>query len=526
MSLLYPFVLFLLFPLFFYSKRNKSLLPKHSKRERLFLYISLTLMVFSLSRPVLSNTLNKQKFDAQDYIVAIDASFSMQATDLKPSRYKVAKENLKSILTALPQNRFSIFAFTSNAILISPPTTDTAISLMALNSLQPKYILTKGTSLKTLLKTVARTSYKRKNLIIFSDGGEDYELNILVNLAKTNHIIPYVVATGSKNGAILRKNDKNVKDENSNLVISRINPILESFASLSGGKYYALTPSNADISTKIVRNIKSSNDKKKKSDINVVSYKELFYFPLFLSLLFFMMAVTKVHQLYIFLPLFFTPNIADSKLLDFYHIHNASSAFHKKDYIKSAKEYEKSTPTLYSFYNRALAYYKAGHYKEAVEIFATIRTKDAKLKQKIFYNMGNCAVKLKKIQRAKIYYQKALAFGEDKDALFNLMLLYKHRLKDKKDVSNMLPKNEVKKKTAASKKRRVDKTEKKNKASKNRSSNSKQKASQSSNGSSNSKNKKQVPSKKTDKTINTKYKIGYKAYELINKGYTNEKHPW
>ena len=31
---------------------------------------------------------------------------------------------------------------------------------------------------------------------------------------------------------------------------------------------------------------------------------------------------------------------------------------------------------------------------------------------------------------------------------------------------------------------------------------------------------------KTDKPVNAEYKIGYKAYELINKGYTDEKHPW
>ncbi len=32
--------------------------------------------------------------------------------------------------------------------------------------------------------------------------------------------------------------------------------------------------------------------------------------------------------------------------------------------------------------------------------------------------------------------------------------------------------------------------------------------------------------KKTAKPVSSEYKIGYKAYELINKGYTDEKHPW
>ncbi len=69
-------------------------------------------------------------------------------------------------------------------MLISPPTTDSTISMMALNSLEPKYILTKGTSLLSLFQSIAKTSYKQKNLIIFTDGGEDKDLASLVDICK------------------------------------------------------------------------------------------------------------------------------------------------------------------------------------------------------------------------------------------------------------------------------------------------------------------------------------------------------
>lgn len=525
MTFIYPFVFFLFIPLFILYRYERITTERYKRRARILLYLSISFAILALSRPVILNTLEKQKFDAQDFIVSIDASYSMQAADLEPTRYIVAKETLKEIIKALPKNRFSIFAFTSNAILISPPTTDSAISFMALDSLEPKYILTKGTSLIELLKTVSKTSYEKKSLIIFSDGGEDYDLDTLVKTAKKNNIAPYVVATGSSSGSVLTLNNRNIKDEKNNLVISRINPILKKFASLSGGKYYLLDSLNSDVVKEILSDINGAQNQK--IEIDVVSYTELFHFAALLTLLSFLMAVTKIHELYVFIPLLFLPNTAHSQILDFYHIHNANSAFKEANYAQSAEEFKKLTPSVKSYYNRAVANYKAEKYKEAVQIFATIKTTDPLLKQSIFYNMGNCAVKLGKFKRAKIYYQKALSLGYDDDSFYNLRLLYQLNLKEKLETSNMLPKKEVKKEPQASKKEKPKKNAEKKESSKSSSSKSKHEASKSSSGSSDSKGKeKKQALQKTDKPVNAEYKIGYKAYELINKGYTDEKHPW
>ena len=528
MSFLYPFVFFLLIPLYFLYAQNYSE-HKHKQREKILLFGSLFFITLALSRPVIPNAINKQKFDAEDFIIALDASYSMQAKDLTPSRYEVAKSTLKEIIQALPKNRFSIFAFTSNAILISPPTTDTAISMMALDALEPKFILTKGTSILELLKTIFKTSFKEKNLIILSDGGEDHNLKGLVKLAKKSNIIPYVIATSSEHGSILSKNDKHIKDENGHLVISRINPILKDFALLSGGKYYNLETANNSIAQRIITDINNKEKKSEKSEINVLSYTELFQIPLFISIILFIISITKLHQLYLFSPLLFLPQHAKAGLLDFYHLKSAQNFYKEAHYLKSAKEFDKLNLSVESYYNKAVAFYKAKHYRDAVEVFSKIKTTDAHMKQNIYYNMGNCAVRYGKYARAKLYYQKALNLGYDKDSYENLLLLYKLKPQEEKELTNMLRKQEVQKKTGASKKKDVQKDKDKDKQSskKNTSSNSNQKSAQKSNGSANSKKKKiQEANKKTDKTIESKYKVGYRAYELINKGYTNEKHPW
>ncbi len=523
MTLLHPWVLFIFIPLYFLYKSDAKSADKQKKRQKNLLYLALMFMLLALCRPVIINAPSEQKFDAKDYIIALDASFSMQADDLKPTRYDEAKRNIARIIKRLSKDRFSIFAFTSNAMLISPPTTDSAISMMALDSLEPKYILTKGTSLLALFQTIAKTSYKEKNLIIFTDGGEDRDLVKLVNICKKNSIIPYIVATGSNSGTTLKKDDKPILDAQKNLVISKINPLLKPLAEKCGGKYYELN-ADKDIAQEIINDLQKQNSTIQ-STTKVLSYKELFMFPLFAALLSFFLSVTKLHQLFVFVPLFLLPYPSHAaSLLDFYHKDKANQAYKHKEYLSAAKEFLKLSPSPQSYYNSAVAYAKAKSYKKAAELFSQIRSTDPKLKQNIFYNLGNCAVRLKNYNRAKLYYQKALALGFDKDAFYNLSLLYKLRVKEQKNLSDMLrKKNKQKKQTGK------QKQDQKKKANKNASSNSNQKASQKSSGSGKNTKKKKQENQNLQLVKHknkSKYKLGYKAYELINKGYTNEKHPW
>ena len=78
-------------------KGNKSndLFDKEHKRyhrQSKLILLSLLFTLFSLARPALTNEISQEKFDANEYIIAIDASYSMQMDDIKPSRYEVAKE--------------------------------------------------------------------------------------------------------------------------------------------------------------------------------------------------------------------------------------------------------------------------------------------------------------------------------------------------------------------------------------------------------------------------------------------------
>ena len=512
MLLLNAWVLFGLIPLYLIYKQHQ-----HATRQIKLIFLSIVFMFMAMARPVVDNAIQKQKFDSQDYIIALDVSYSMQADDLPPSRYEVAKKAIAKLLKKHPKDRFTLFAFTSNTLLISPPTTDTSISMMALNALNPEYILTKSTSLLNLFETIANTSFKKKNLIIFSDGGDEHNIAQLLTIAKENTIIPYIVATATQKGSALKKDGRYLKDIYSSLVISKINPILEDLAHLSGGKYYELDTS-LDVIDELSQDITTQS--LKQEDIEIKSYYELFYIPLFIALLIYLSAVTKLHQL-TFLLLFLLPYKADASLIDSYYIHEANKSFQHKEYLQAAHYFEKATPSVRSYYNIATSYAKAGHCKSALNYYTQIQTHNKKIKQMIFYNMANCAVKLKRYDRAKKLYIQALALGYDKDALENLRTLQKLNLKTLKNIIDMLPPKNAQTKKNSSKKTATQKDDKKSGGGKN---NSKQSANQSSNGAGDKKSKNKTQASKPPQ--NNNYKIGYKAYEQINKGYTNEKEPW
>jgi Ca-activated chloride channel family protein len=514
MVFLNAWILFGLIPLYFIYKKHSNY---DTSRQTKLLHASLLFMLLAIAQPVLKHSLSQEKFNSQDYIIALDASYSMQADDLKPTRYEMAKKAIKKLLSLHKKDRFTLFAFTSNALLISPPTTDTSISLQALNTLNPNYILTKSTNLYNLFKTISKTSFKKKNLIVFSDGGDEQNIERLATLLKKSNITPYFVATATQKGAALKRDGKYLKNIHSSLVISKINPLLKDLASLSDGKYYELH--SLDIINRLSDDItEQANDKQ--GEVAVQSYKELYFIPLLIAFFLFFISVTKLHQLYIFLPLLFLPYRVDAGLLDFYYLSEANSHFKEAKYKDAAVNFKHLEPSVKSYYNLANSLYKAGEYKNALRYYTRIRTAHKRMKQAIFYNMGNCALKLKKYDKARKFYIYALVLGEDRDALYNLNLI--RNLKTTKNPS--MPKMQ---KNSQQQKKSVQSKQKNKKKSANSKSNSSKGSNKSSNGAGGDKKKKQVGSrikKKDHKKSN--YKIGYKAYEIINKGYADEKEPW
>jgi len=513
MTFLYPYFLWLLFPLSLF-------LWKSTRKIHEVIPLSiLVLLVLSLARPVEKEALQHANIQGKDIIIALDVSYSMRAEDLSPTRYTFAKETIKALLEKNPSDNIMLIAFTSNPLLLSPPTTDHTLINMALQSLNPDYILTKGTSLKRLFTRITTLHTGHTNLILMSDGGEESELLALSTLLTNANISLSILALGSTKGSTIKNKDGSLlKDKQGNLIISRINPLLKDLASSVGGNYLT-----ASASAKATAENISNALRKNQQDMQMIQkmqhhYVERYQFPLlFALLLFFMLHTRALKYLLLLFALLGLP--LQASFFDDYQLQKSYYHYKDNDYsialihLKKIKKH-----SLQSQMALGNTYYKISHYKQAIKTYLGIHSTSTQTKQKLYYNIATAYVKLKAYDKAKIYYTKTLQLGEDADARYNLAHIM--FLKNKKNASLGIahPKSQSSKsRTSESTPKEKDDTRKEDQPS----------SGSGGGGENRAKEKKQRDkSKLISNKIQEKQPLSSKVYELINKGYIHETRPW
>jgi Ca-activated chloride channel family protein len=238
-----------------------------------------------------------------------------------------------------------------------------------------------------------------------------------------------------------------------------------------------------------------------------------------------LLAITKAQKFLPFLVVVLTlsnATQAEASLLDFYYLRVAKDAYAKKEYVKAQNYFKKLTPSQYSTISIANAYYKNKQYKNALRYYSQIKSAKPSIKSRVFYNMANAAFRLKKYQRADALYKQSLALEYSKEAYENMLTLLKLNKTSKVNVADMLPTLDSKKVKNITKK--ID--NKKEDQDSGGSSKASKRDAQGSQGGAGGKSDKKNKNAATIKDDKNEFKMGYNAYELINKGYVNEKHPW
>ncbi len=511
MSILYPDFLWLLIPLslLFWHREKKMLETVH--------LIILMLLVMALSHPAIKQGIEESPIEAKEFIIAVDVSYSMKAKDIKPNRYDFAKETISALLASSPTDNIMLIAFTSNPLLLSPPTTDHRLISIALESLNPEHILTKGTSLEKLFKKVASMKTEQKNLILITDGGEEENIEKLSTMIQNANISLTILALGSRQGTTIEKADGSLlKDKEQHLIISRINPLLETLASQTGGTYMTASSTPKSTAKALYNALKIDMQKGEFITKKQHRYRELYQIPLLFALLLFLMVHTRAVK---FLAITFSllGINAEASVLDNYRLEKAYQSYQDREFNTTKTYLDKlGTPSLQSRFALANTYYKQGAYKKALKSYQSIRSTSAKIKQKLYYNIANCYAKQEAYEKAKMYYTKALQLGEDKDARANLALVA--LLADKKSAGLGIahPKSQS---SDGSKSEEQDESEEETR-------DEDQPSSGSGDGGESSKSKEQEKNKLILDPTQEKQPLSSKVYELINKGYIHEKQPW
>jgi Ca-activated chloride channel family protein len=149
----------------------------------------------------------------------------------------------------------------------------------------------------------------------------------------------------------------------------------------------------------------------------------------------------KVVSSLLFILVCFFPMPQYAFSFDFTHINEANKAYKNGDFKTAAKEFSNVTQTAQGSYNFANSLYKQQQYQKALKQYEHVITNNKNLEYKKLHNMGNCFVKLNKLEKAKEFYEKALKIKKDKQTKENLDKVNELLKKKKKNNQKQKSKN-------------------------------------------------------------------------------------
>ena len=512
MTFLEPTFLWLIIPslLLFSKKKGNLLLIGH--------IVVLVLITIALSRPALKDSLSQQKIETKDIIIALDLSYSMRAKDSMPNRYDFAKATIEAFLKNNPKTTITLLAFTQNPLLLSPPTTDHELILVALKTLNPDYILTKGTSLHNLLNKVGSLKNEDKNLLLITDGGEEQTVEKFQEIIVKNQIKLSILAVGTERGATIPTPNGLLKDKKGHLVISAINPMLKRLTS-----HYIQASSSVESTAKSLEKILDI-EKTKEITKPQQNYQELYQFPLIFAILLFLMLHTRAIKYIITFLLLFGIS-AEASLLESYHIHQAINSCQNKEYKLCQYHLKKvTTPSLERQYALANVSYRLKEYKKAIALYQTIHSTSPIVKQKIYHNIANSYAQLKNYKKAKENYTKALQLGYDEDSYHNLGIVIFKENKEKSSLGIANPKSQSSDSSKSENQEDLEESKENQPSSASGSSNSGSQGNEQKDKKEESRQLRLDPNQEQEKE--QQQPLSSKLYELINKGYIYETKPW
>jgi Ca-activated chloride channel family protein len=214
-----------------------------------FLGTALLLLFVAASGPQCGERTEIVKRTGADLVVALDASTSMLARDVKPSRIERARLEVGALFDRVRGDRVGLVVFAGEAFVQCPLTIDYNAAKLFLRSVEPGAMPQQGTAIGSALREARRLLEEgargdaAKVVLVVSDG-EDQEGDALQAAKELNDagIRVYTVAVGSEAGEPIPLADADgkpagyKKDREGRTVLTRTNvAALREIASAGGG---------------------------------------------------------------------------------------------------------------------------------------------------------------------------------------------------------------------------------------------------------------------------------------------------
>lgn len=225
----------------------RQLMPdvSHGRNNlKFFIFLTaLTLVIFAAARPQFGSKLREEKSKGVEMVLAIDVSNSMLAEDFEPNRLDRTKFAVDKLFDGLKQERVGVVVFAGEAVVQLPVTADYRMAKAFAKRISPSLVSVQGTAvgaaLSTAMMSFSGESQNSRVIILITDGEtHDSDALDIASQAAEAGVRIFTIGIGTPEGAPIRIGGDFIRDENNEMVVSKLDEqLLQQIASLTGGAY-------------------------------------------------------------------------------------------------------------------------------------------------------------------------------------------------------------------------------------------------------------------------------------------------
>ncbi len=359
--------------------------------------LGMSAMITGLAGPTWENKeIPGQKVQAV-VLIALDLSRSMTAKDIQPNRIERAKFKIGDFLDANPRARAGLLAFAGTAHPVLPFTGDYKIIKFHTGSLSNKIMPVQGTNTRLLLQQID-TLMKRvtapSTVLLITDAIDSQQAAQLSNWVNASIHRLEILLVSTPNGAGIPGYPK---------VISRQDPAVIQNLSQDTAKVKVtlLTLDNSDvrsIATRVAGKLYFETEKKK----DTRAWDDMGWLMIFPSLAIAMFWFRRGWAIQWCILLFAIAGLSSCGLKS-----KNPDWWYTKDYqgqlLENAGKYDEAADRYDNEKYKAVAFFKAGNYEAAAELFALDSSASGN------YNRGLALARLGRFDDAEAAFSKAIS---------------------------------------------------------------------------------------------------------------------
>ncbi len=206
-------------------------------------------LILAAARPQFGSKLREEKTRGIEMMLTVDVSNSMLAEDFEPNRLERTKYAIGKLFEGLQQNRVGLVVFAGEPKVQLPITSDYRMARAFARKIDPSLVSVQGTAIgkaleQALLAFSSDTEQSHGRVIILITDGENHEDDAIAvaERAAQQGVRIFTIGIGTPEGAPIQIGGEFIKDENGEMVVSKLNEeMLAQIADITGGAYVRAT---------------------------------------------------------------------------------------------------------------------------------------------------------------------------------------------------------------------------------------------------------------------------------------------